>query len=662
MFNVFDSSMRFRGELEGVTSAQWGDNWDSVGTISLTAALTPHNDSLLQVGGMIEVGYLANAPGAEKEMPPYILCNLQRSAKNGTILADGKTADYILHRRNASLPKFEGVTIDAAAMSVVADNLRGLPVDVGSFPGDAREDAMPDITLESGALDDLALQILAFGGYGRQLRRQGNRLNWAVDPGRDKRHTPEIPVFADENGSASGSVLGDDDSLTCNVATSVLHFSDKVPDLAPDEEHQEDYEEGRTERFSIGQTEAEGLARRELWCGDFFQERDETAEEFRARAQAAMEQSMQEHVRVLNLSAAIDPRDYGTLYRTGDLLRARAGSIRLERRVTAVNWVYDGGGTQCTLRLGPPTKNVLRQFKERKPLSSAVSGGIAGALAAAGSANKKIIDLHRKWLAMIIAIGDVSAGLDAAIQNFDEYKEAAAEVFAQVDENAAGIAAIAADDVLEQLRQAKTTMYAKVLDDIDGCVKQAYLELYAVSDGQGNSKTFADLVADVISALARVIDLEGKVKIDGSLFVSNGIIVADAVSSFRKLLNAVAGIRATDINLTDGIRFNDEDWVYRPVTIPFIRSVSSRAATAAYSVKEGSDWIDYGTVTLGRNQRLYSADGNSRYIITDAGGANYTTDSATIIGRADPATGSTVALAQTELQLEQNFAFDIEED
>lgn len=520
MFNVFDSGMHYLGELEGVTSAQWGDNWNSVGAISITAALTTNNDALLKIGSIVEVGYLANAPGAEKEMPPYILCNIQRSAQNGTILANGKTADYILHRRNASLPKFEGATIAEAAQSVVADNLRGLPVDVGSFPGDDREDAMPDITLESGALDDLALQILAFGGYGRQLRRQGNRFSWAVDPGRDKRHTPEIPVFADDNGSASGSVLGDDDSLSCNVATSVLHYSDKVPELAPDEEHQEDYIDAHTERYAIGDTEAAGLARRELWCGDFFQDSDESEEEFRARAQAAMEQSMQEHVRVLNLSAAIDPRDYGSVFRTGDLLRARAGSIRLERRVTAVSWVYDANGTKCTLRLGPPTNNVLRQFKERKPLSSAVSGGIAGALAAAGNANKKIIDLHRKWLAMIIAIGDVSAGLDAAIQNFEEYKEASAEVFAQVDANAAGIAAIAADDVLEQLRQAKTTMYAKVLDDIDGCVKQAYLELYAVSDGQGNSKTFADLVADAIYLGGKKTTLDSlRVDVSGNLDV-----------------------------------------------------------------------------------------------------------------------------------------------
>lgn len=496
MFNIYGPDLAFLGELDGCTSAAWSDYWDEIGGMNLTAALTERNEQLLQNGFFVSVAYLHGAPGVESEMPIYVICDVERNAATGSITANGKTADYLMKRRSVATPHFADTTIPDAAQSAIEGNLRGLPFTVGRFSGDSRTDILNAITLESATLDEIAFQILRYGGYGRQLRHSGGNIQFLIDPGRDHRRAPEIPVFTDENGAAIGPTVGDDDSSTCNVATAALHFNDKMPELADKEEEQEEYEDGRTEDFAIGETEATGTARRELWCGDIFQGNDETEEEFRARARAQMEQNLQENIRVLNLTADILPRDYGILYRTGDLLRAKAGTYTFERRVTGVNWTMDATGTKCSLRLGPPTVNVLRELKKSKPLSSAAAGGISGARAAIGAANKKIVDLHRKFLNMTITIGEVSAGLEAQIQNFDDFQEAATKVYARVDG------------------------------------AEASLELHA-EQIDGISKSVATLLADIVNINTKVAHIYDEtdganvyVRIDGNLR-TNGMVWGD---------------------------------------------------------------------------------------------------------------------------------------
>lgn len=571
MFNIYSPEMAFLGELEDVSSTNLVDNWDSIGTISLTAALTQHNEALLANDRIIVLSYLPGVPGAEDDIPPYIICNVQRNAQTKTLTVNGKSADYLLRYRSIIEPHFEAGPIPEAVKGLIQDNLKGIPLTVGSFPGDDRQALLPEITLESTSLSDAAFQLLQYGGYGRQLRRTENGISFLVDPGRDHRYTAEIPVLSPDNGSAIGPVVGDDGNNACNVAVARLKFGDKMPELSPDPELQQEYEDGWAEIYSIGDTEATGAERRELWCGDYIQGSDETEEEFRARATEDMQRYLRENIRILNLHARIDPADYGTLYRTGDLLRAKVGDYSFERRVTSAEWTKDRNGLVCVLRLGPPTNNVLRELKKTKPMSSAVSGGIGSALGGVAKANKKILDLHRKWLTMVIAIDDVSAGLDAAIENFDEFKRAATSVFAQVDKNKAGLDLIATEDVLADLKEAKTTLYAKVNDEF---VKEAYLELYAVSDGQGGSRTFAELVADAIY-------LEAKTTVLGNLSVEDGRVKASRgfrtpaevecasldVSGSHILVGGNAFTPQGDIIMSkDGINLDGDIYIKQPIT------------------------------------------------------------------------------------------------
>lgn len=579
MFNVFDDRLVYLGELEGAASAQWSDYWDEIGGITLTAAMTAHNERLLQNGHFIEISFIPNAPGVEQEIPPYLILDVGLNESTHTITANGKTADYLMERRIVATPHFEDTTIPAAAQTVIQDNLRGLPIVVDRYQDDCRETELAAITLESDTLDETAFSLLRYGGYGRQLRRCGNSFAFLIDSGRDHRYVPAIPVFTSDNGSVRQSVVGDDDSMTRNVAAALLHYSGVSPALADTPDDQQPYEDGQTEMYYIGDTEATGAARRELWCGDYFQEEDEDKEAFAARVEADMRLQMQGHVRVLNLSASIRPEDYGKIFRTGDLMRASAGSYRMERRITGANWTLDRGLVRCELRLGPPTINVLHALAEPKPMSSAVAGGIGSARAAAGDAEKKVLELHYKWMDMVIAIADVSAGLSSAIENFDEFKQASSEVFAQVGKNTAGLAAIATDDVLNSLIAAKTTLYAAVNNAIGDCVQAAYLELYAVTDGQGNTKTLAELVADNIK-------LMGKIDILGSLSISGGNLHVD-----RKIYADGAVDASSFVSGSDTIQLGTRELTAQ-TDVAFGSSGSMRIGNNLYTPQQVTSFYD----------------------------------------------------------------------
>ncbi len=98
------------------------------------------------------------------------------------------------------------------------------------------------------------------------------------------------------------------------------------------------------------------------------------------------------------------------------------------------------------------------------------------------------------------------AGIDARVksEDFGKYQQAVVDMYATIKDVDAGFSAIATNEERRGWKEAGTTMFAQVQNDLSGCVKEARLSLYAVSDGNGHSRSFADLVADTISLKGRV--------------------------------------------------------------------------------------------------------------------------------------------------------------
>ncbi len=170
------------------------------------------------------------------------------------------------------------------------------------------------------------------------------------------------------------------------------------------------------------------------------------------------------------------------------------------------------------------------------------------------------------------------AGVNARVksEDFGKYQQAVVDTYATIDDVNSGFSAIATKDEREKWKEAKTTMFAQIgkdterlqaginarvtsaefgtykdantkvfaqiQDDLSGCVKEAYLELYAVSDGKGHSTTFVDLVADTIA-------LKGRVDLTDTLSVSNGIITSTGQIISQKNIRANTGLSSTKLEL-----------------------------------------------------------------------------------------------------------------
>lgn len=127
---------------------------------------------------------------------------------------------------------------------------------------------------------------------------------------------------------------------------------------------------------------------------------------------------------------------------------------------------------------------------------------------------------------------------------------------------------------INDMEESNARVYAQIQDDLSGCVREAYLELYAVSDGNGHSRTIAQLVADTIKLLGRV-DLTGSLTVEGGfikvasgagIWIQNGIISVGGSG-----MSSILHLSANDIYTkglkigADGLQINGSP--YTPIKI-----------------------------------------------------------------------------------------------
>jgi len=197
--------------------------------------------------------------------------------------------------------------------------------------------------------------------------------------------------------------------------------------------------------------------------------------------------------------------------------------IRMGDSVTVI---FRKMGIHTTARVVKTRYNVLRERHEsisvgrvKSSFSDSVAkesmqhrediARLGGGLAAQAKDIEQIEEDQEKLrldtVALTADIGDVRAGL-YAIASADDIKglkEANTTLFAQIQDDKqflqAGIDARVTSKDFGAYKEANTKVFAQIQDDLSGCVREAYLELYAVSDGKGNVKTFAELVADTVT-------------------------------------------------------------------------------------------------------------------------------------------------------------------
>ena len=497
MFDVLGTDFAKLGTVENPSSANYSIYWQEIGGITLIAAVTPNNLAWLENDRYILVKDPARR-GMENETV-YVIVNVAVNEEKAEITVNGKTADYLLHGRAMQPVVLAGTRAREAVAKTIDDNLRGLPIVTG-ITGEMVDTEIIRYPLDGGAVDEISTELMQYCGIGKRVWFQQDRFAFFADSGRDLTGLAHVPVFGRGSGTARNPTIAIDSSDYCNVATATLTFNDD-----------------HSEVFSVGATDATGIARKELHCGEISQESEETEADFRARAQAEMEGMLAEHVKLISVSADIDASDVNALYQLGDIVPVKIGGYLLEKRITGIVWLKDQMNDRVTLKLGDPVMTVIAEIKEKnKAESKKISGQIGGLRSGARATEKKLGVIQEDYQSLIAKVEGVVAGMDAYVLNktFEDYKYAVARLFATIEEANAAL----------------TVSVEKNTEDI-GTIVTANAELVARVDGAEasitlNAQNINGVASSVATIEADVVNLKGRVDVTGVLSVKDGAITS----------------------------------------------------------------------------------------------------------------------------------------
>lgn len=504
MYEILSPALAKIGEPEIVISDNHSIYWQEPGAMTLIAIASPGNEALLKNDNLIYV------PDGGRGDQLYLIVNVSLDDQRQEITVNGKTADYLLHQRAAGDQVFTGTTAGAALRGLINGNLRGLPVTAAVEAGMA-DPAVVRYPLDGGALDEMAKTMMQYCGIGRRVQLTGGAVRLTFSGGVDKTGRASVPVLGMQSGRGRSPTLAIDASDYANVAVGILT-----------------YKSGTEAALETGETTATGSQRREFWVGEILQENGESDTEFRRRAEEAAAGMLADHILRTTISADIRPADYGTDYQVGDIVRVRVGSTEISKQITCATWLRDQTNDKITLQLGEPLNTVIAEIKEKKPTAS--SGGLGGVRAATKEQEKKIAGLETDYKSLLAKVTDVVAGMDAYVLNntFEDYKLAVARLFAAIQEQDNQIIAELALKVSNQDLKDELVNYALASSLSDYLTVRAAAEMYVtdgdvtaaigayvVQNANGDRKTLAAILADVIK-------LQGDTEVVGNLTVSDG--------------------------------------------------------------------------------------------------------------------------------------------
>ena len=420
MYEILDSGLSRVGEVEKRSSDNHSIHWQSSGTLTLIAAATEGNLREIRRDRFILIRDDFRHGGRLDGL--YVICSVQHNEEENKITINGKAAPYLLHRRATAERVLEGTTAGAAIAGIVMESTNGLPIRAGFVSaGDPEIIRYP---MESGALDERSEDLLSYCGIGMEAVLEPGRIRLTYSAGRDISADPDVPVLGKESGRARNTSLTVDDSDYCNVAIGTLVFTDN-----------------REEPFSVGDTDTQGMARRELHIGEITQKTGESEEEFRERAETKANAALAARLLRTTVTADISPADYGKHYLVGDLVRVQVGPVTIKKRIIGATWLCDQSNDKISLTLGDQLNTVVAEIKEQEKANATKASGAsirAGGAARSAAENKEAITgIKTDFKALIARVDNVAAGMEAYVLEkvFEDYKLAAANLFAALQDD-----------------------------------------------------------------------------------------------------------------------------------------------------------------------------------------------------------------------------------
>lgn len=521
MYEILDSGLARVGEVEKVSSDNHSLHWQSAGTLTLIAAATERNLRELRSDRFVLIRDTFRQ--GDRLDGLYNICSVQHDEENNELTVNGKAAHYLLHQRAMHERVLSGITAGAALAGIVNENARGLPIQADFVS--TGDPAVIRYPMDGGAVDERCEGLMSYCGIGMEAVLESGKIRLTYSAGRDISAKATVPVLGKDSGRAHNTSLTVDDSDYYNVAVGTLAFTD-----------------GREEAFSLGSTDAQGTARRELHIGDIAQKAGESDGDLRARAAAQANATLAARLLRTTINADISPADYGRPYLVGDLVRVQVGPVTIKKRITAATWLFDQSNDKISLTLGDQLNTVVAEIKEQEKANaskaSSASARAGGAARQAAENKDAIVGIKSDFKALIAQVDGLVAGMDAYVLEkvFDDYKIASARLFAALEEEDETIKSelalqASSIDGLQEASAELTTRVSGAETALEmntqaiGDLQEARTTLEARVDGAEasislNAQNIDGVGKSVTKIKADVVELKGRVNLTDTAYVT----------------------------------------------------------------------------------------------------------------------------------------------
>ena len=335
---IYTPDLSNRHELTHAISLQTEVHYNDTGKITLTVSATDENIKNIVVGAL----YYDTDTG-----DTFIFRDVEIDSPNNEITANGYTADSLVNKRVISNSP-EVTLVERDIYQLIEDNLRGLTLNIAELKNLT---ATTDVILHGGEILDEIIPILNEAGYGYRMIWDPEELEFTFEiyEGTDLTTGMHAVIFSEEDGTATGLEISNDESTFKNVAYVVGEYNE-------------------TEVVKIVGT-ATGDERFEVWkdAAGVTPEDGETQAAYENRLIIYGAQELSNHVKRTSFSVSIDASELGTIYHLGDLVScvSQKYGMVFDARITGVKHTLDAKKETFSLVLGEPKLTLIGEMKLR---------------------------------------------------------------------------------------------------------------------------------------------------------------------------------------------------------------------------------------------------------------------------------------------------------
>ena len=350
---IYPSDFSTRYGLYGATSISMSVYYNETGKIQITEPMDEYNIAAIATGNIVY---------DTERGTTYIIVSVIRDTTQRSITANGYTTDWLLSKRAQIVDK-QITNIETGVRELVTENMlasgdaRNYPrIVLGGLkgyteqwqPDDAETTDEDESRTYGGQLLETVEDLLEYGGLGRRMIWNGDKLQWTFDiyKGEDRTTGIHQIAFVEEQGTCSDLVIEEDISTFKNVAYGRYMYNEQ------------EY------LTSVG--DATGENRHEYWSSVMETGEDgDTQAKIESRAKASLALELKNYISRQSFTVTIDPSELGTRYSLGDVVSCVSNrfSISFTARITGVKYTMDATGESTSIVLGDPTLTALGALK-----------------------------------------------------------------------------------------------------------------------------------------------------------------------------------------------------------------------------------------------------------------------------------------------------------